>query len=189
MSVETRLRNELSRDASFVDVDVDRSLGDVVRGGKRRQRLRRVSGAMVVMALIAGVATIGPGILDIIRHQRNEPASPTPTAPIVGTYTTRLEDSDPALRGLGLSGQWQLTLRSDGVMTVTGPLGAKVSTSRTQYQLQDGTFLTSAFASETCSGVGVYRWFRDGATLTLTQVSDACDLRVALLASHPWTAR
>jgi hypothetical protein len=192
MSVDGRLRNELSRDAAEVPVDVDRFLGDVVRGGQRRQRIRRAGGAVLVVALIAAIALVGPAVVDVIRHQRTHPANQGPTAPgaIEGTYAVRILPADASgASALHLEGLWQFTLRGDGLVSVTGPSGSKVSTLRSQYQLEGDRILTTAFASDTCSGVGVYRWSRDGSTLTFTPVSDACTVRTVLFTSHPWEAR
>jgi hypothetical protein len=192
MSVDGRLRNELSRDASGLDIDVDRFLGDVVRGGKRRQRIRRVGGAVVAMAMIAAVVLIGPAVIDIVRHQRTHPAHQGTTAPgaIAGTYAVEIKQADASgTPGLHLEGLWQFTLRGDGLVSVTGPAGANVSTPRSQYQLEGDRLLTTAFGSDSCSGVGVYRWSREGATLSFTLVSDACAVRVVLFTAHPWEAR
>jgi hypothetical protein len=192
MSVDGRLRNELTRDASDLDVDVDRSLGDVVRGGQRRQRIRRVGGAVAVVAVIAAVALVGPAVIDIVRQQRTHPAHEGITAPgaIAGTYAIQINRADASgTPGLQLEGLWQFTLRGDGLVTVTGPAGANVPTPRSQYQLEGDRLLTTAFASDTCSGVGIYRWSRDGSTLSFTLVSDACAVRVLLFTAHPWQAR
>ncbi|MDP9301295.1 MAG: hypothetical protein M3P43_10450 [Actinomycetota bacterium] len=191
MSVDGRLRNELTRDASDLDVDVDRFLGDVVRGGRRRQRIRRVGGAVVVMALIAAIAVVGPAVIDVVRHQRipAHQGTPAPGA-IEGTYAVEIKRADASgAPGLQLEGLWQFTLRGDGLVSVTGPAGANVSTPRSQYQLEGDRLLTTAFASDTCQGVGVYRWSREGSTLSFTLVSDTCPVRVVLFTAHPWQAR
>jgi hypothetical protein len=192
MSVDGRLRNELSRDASDLDVDVDRFLGDVVRAGQRRQRIRRVGGVVLVTALIATVALFGPAVMDVVRHQRTRPAHQGTTTPeaIAGTYAVEINRADGSgTPGLHLEGLWQFTLRGDGLVTVTEPAGANVSTRRSQYQLEGDRLLTTAFASDSCSGVGVYRWSREGSTLSFTLVSDACAVRVVLFTAHPWEAR
>lgn len=189
MSVDGRLRNELSRDASRVDVDVDRFLDSVVTSGRRRQRVRRVGRAMAVAALIAVVALAGPAVLDVIRHQHEQPAAPVPAA-IEGTYAVRIGSADVlGTPRLHLEGLWQLTVRGDGLLSLAGPKGSSVSAPSSQYQLDGDRILATAFASEHCSGVGVYRWQREGSTLTFTLESDACAVRVAVLTAHPWEAR
>jgi hypothetical protein len=188
MSVDGRLRNDLSRDASRVDVDVDRFLDSVVTGGRRRQRVRRVVGVMAVAALIAVVGLATPAVLDAIRHG-DQPAAAVPAA-IEGTYVVRIGPSD--VRGtprLDVEGLWQLTVRGDGLLSLAGPRGSSVSAPSSQYQLDGERILTTAFASEQCSGVGVYRWQREGSTLTFTLESDACAVRVEVLTSHPWEKR
>lgn len=91
MSVDGRLRNELSRDASDVDIDVDRFLDDVVTRGRRWKRIRHTCATVVTVALIAVIAVVGPSVLDAIRSQREVPADPRPTGhpivdPLVGIW-------------------------------------------------------------------------------------------------------
>jgi hypothetical protein len=69
------------------------------------------------------------------------------------------------------------------------PPNAGISTLRSQYQVDGDRVLTTAFASDTCSGVGVYRWSRMGSILRFVLVSDACELRVIIFTAHPWEAR
>jgi hypothetical protein len=191
MSVDRRLRNELNRDASKIDFDIERSLGTVVVGGRRKIWMRRAGRIVVVAAVVAIVAFAGPAAMDVIRHQHERPAGPRPApVDIVGTYATTLQPTD--VRGtaaLRLQGLWQITVRGDGLITVVPPPGARVSTLRSQYQVEDDRILTTAFANNTCSGVGVYRWSRAGSTLRFTLVSDACKLRVMVFTAHPWEAR
>jgi hypothetical protein len=192
MSIDGRIRNELTRDASEVDVDVERRLGTVVAGGRRKLRMRRVGTVMAAAALVAIVAVTGPALMDVIRHQHEQPAepSPAPATDILGTYAATIQPAD--VRGRDqqrLQGLWQLTVRGDGLMTVVTPIDAGISTLRSQYQVDGDRVLTTAFASDTCSGVGVYRWSREGSTLRFTLVSDACELRVMIFTAHPWEAR
>jgi hypothetical protein len=191
MSIEGRLRNELTRDASAVDVDIERSFSTVVVGGRRKLRMRRAGAVVAVAAVVAIVTVAGPAVMEVIRHQHEQPAEPVPTAAdIVGTYATTIQPTD--VRGadaLRLQGLWQLTVRGDGLITVVTPPGAVISTLRSQYQLEEDRILTTAFASDSCSGVGVYRWSRLGTTLLFTLVSDACELRVTIFTAHPWQAR
>jgi hypothetical protein len=91
MSVDGRLRNELSRDASDVDVDVNQYLDDVLIRGRRWRRIRRAGGTVVVGALIAVLAVAGPTVLDAIRSQRDVPADHGPRErpivdPLVGSW-------------------------------------------------------------------------------------------------------
>jgi len=187
MSVDGRLRNGLSREAAGVDIDVDRSLEDVLTRGKRRQLVRRVGGLTIVAALIAIGAAVSPTVLDVIRHQRDQTAVPGPpgAGAIEGTYVVRIQRADEAdLQGA--QGLWQFTLRGDGLLNVIGPPNAGVSAPSSQYQVEGDRILTTAFASDRCSGVGIYRWRREGSILTFVTVSDACALRVVLFTSHPW---
>jgi hypothetical protein len=192
MSVDGRLRNDLSRDGSAVDVDVDRSLVDVVRRGRRQRRLRRIGAVTILTAVIAVLAVLGPSVLDVLRSQRQKPVAPTPAAAtaIEGTYAVKIRRADTAgVRALGLEGLWQFTLRGDGLVTAEGPARSSVSTPPKQYQLLGDQLLTTAFASDTCSGLGVYRWAREGSALSFTLVTDACAARVVLFTAHPWEPR
>ena len=187
MSVDGRLRNGLSREAAGVDVDVDRFLEGVITRGKRRQLIRRIGAVTIVAALIGVGAAVSPAVLDVIRHQRDQTAVPVPpgSEAIEGTYVVRIQRADAAdLQGA--QGLWQFTLRADGLLNVIGPPDAGVSAPSSQYQVEGDRILTTAFASDRCSGVGVYRWQREGSILTFVRVSDACALRVVLFTSHPW---
>ena len=192
MSVEGRLRNELSRDAGSIDVDVERSLGRVVVRGRRRRRLLRAGGVAIVAAVIALIAAVGPTVTEVIRDHQTRPANPGPTAAasIQGTYAVRIRRSDTVAVGdAGLDGLWQFTVSGDGLISIVSPGGAKVSTARTQYHIEGDQILTTAFASNACADVGVYRWIREGSTLTFTRISDPCPIRVVLFTSRPWDAR
>jgi hypothetical protein len=190
MSVDGRLRNELNHDASEIDFDVERSLGTVVAGGRRKIWMRRAGRMLVVTAVVAIVAFAGPPVIDVLRHQRERPAGPRPApADIVGTYATTIQPTDVRGADARLQGLWELTVRGDGLITVVTPPGARISTLRSQYQVEDDRILTTAFASNMCSGVGVYRWTRAGSTLRFALVSDACKLRVMIFTAHPWEAR
>jgi hypothetical protein len=59
----------------------------------------------------------------------------------------------------------------------------------TVFQTAGDRFLTTTLSNSACSGLGRYEWSRVGPTLTFTRVSDPCGLRVAILASRPWSAR
>jgi hypothetical protein len=195
MSIDGRLRTELDRDASRVDVDVDRVLDTTISRGRRAVRIRRVSRIVLVAAIAVMIALAGPAVVDVLRDQQRshdrEPASRSPVAgSLVGTYATTIRAVDVIGGGTQrFQGLWQLTVRGDGLITVVPPPGAQVATLRSEYQLDGDRLLTTAFTSETCSGVGVYRISRQASTLSLTVVSDACELRTTVFASHPWTAR
>jgi hypothetical protein len=195
MSIDGRLRTELDRDASRVDVDVDRFLDTTLSHGRRAIRARRVSRIALMAAFAVMIVLAGPGVLDVLREQQRshdrEPAARSAVAgSLVGTYATTIRAADVIGDGTQRSeGLWQLTVRGDGLITVVPPPGARVATLRSEYQLDGDRLLTTAFTSATCSGVGVYRISRQASTLTLTVISDACALRTTVFASHPWTAR
>jgi hypothetical protein len=190
MSVDGRLRNGLSHDASGVDVDVEGFLGDVVSRGRRQRRLRRIGAIAATTAMIIGIVVVAPTIRNAIRDQMTQPVAPAPPEAIQGTYAVRIVSADTTgLDARGLDGLWQFTLRGDGLLTAQGPPATQLSTPPTQYHVDGDQLLTTAFESGTCSGVGVYRWSRQGSALVLTLVSDACAVRVALFTAHAWEAR
>jgi hypothetical protein len=78
MSLDQRLRDELSRSAGEVRTDTDVLLGDVIRGARHRVRTRRGVVASLAVALIA-LGAVGIPQLDI-QGRSNLPAS-TPSAP------------------------------------------------------------------------------------------------------------
>ncbi|MDP9185113.1 MAG: hypothetical protein M3O29_05545 [Actinomycetota bacterium] len=190
MSVDGRLRNGLSRDASAVNVDVDNFLDDVVRRGRRQRRVRRIGAVAITLAMIVAMVVVAPTVRDAIRDHTKQPAVPQPPGAIEGTYAVRIvsrDTSGPATSDL--AGLWQFTLRGDGLLTAQGPPAASVSTSSTRYHVAGDQIFTTAFQSGTCSGVGVYRWSREGSTLVFTLVSDTCAVRVTLFTARPWEAR
>jgi hypothetical protein len=186
MSVDGRLRNGLSHEAASVDADVDGLLCDVVQRGRRLRRLRRVAGVTITTLMIVAIVIVTPAVRDAIRDHSTQPAAP-PLGSIEGTYMVQIERADTSGSGTrDLSGSWQFTLRGDGLLTAQGPAGATLSTQPTHYQVTGDRILTTAFASGTCSGVGVYRWSREGPSLSFAVVSDPCATRVALFTAHPW---
>lgn len=189
MSVDRRLRNGLAHEVASVDADVDRLLGDVVRRGRRLRRLRRVAGVTLTTLMVVAIVIVTSTVRDAIRDRTAQPAVPPPLGSIEGTYSVQIEHADASGSGTrDLAGRWQFTLRGDGLLTTQGPAGATLSTAPTQYQVTGDRILTTAFASGTCSGVGVYRWSRQGPMLSFALVSDTCAVRVALFTSHPWLA-
>jgi len=190
MSVDGRLRNGLSHDASGLDVDVEGFLGDVRRLGRRRRQIHRIGAVAITTAIIIGIVVAAPMLRNAIRDRTTQPAASLPPEAIQGTYAVRIAPADTTgLDIRSLDGQWQFTLRGDGLLSVQSPPATQLSTPSTQYHVDGDQLLTTAFESRTCSGVGVYRWSRQGSALILTLVSDACPLRVALFTAHPWEAR
>jgi hypothetical protein len=192
MSIEGRIRNELTNDASKVDVDLEPLLSAVVIGGRRRIRVRRVAGLLAAAALVAIVIAAGPSVVDVIRHQHEQPAAPPSVtrADILGTFAVKVQPSDIRGRGqIHLEGLWQLTVRGDGLITIVPPPDAAIAPPASQYHVDGDRLITTAFASRSCSGVGEYRWSREGSSLRFTLVSDACELRVMIFTAHPWESR
>ena len=185
MAIDARLRDGLQRSMSAIEVDADHSLGDARRRGLRRLIIRRVASVIAVAAAIVVITLAAPGVLELLRDQRHQPAKPPSLLPIVGTYTATVTAGD-AHGDARSEGTWLLTLDRDGTLDLASLTNGDVGRSVTQYQIDGGRFLTTAFSGTTCSGVGRYTWSREGSTLTFAVVSDPCALRVTIFSSRPW---
>ena len=194
MPLDDRVKGALERSTSVVDPDVRRDLATVRRRTSRLVLRQRVGGAALVVALIASAVFLGPGIVDVIRNQRNEPAdrpTPAPTGTLPGSYRVDLSGADGRLVSAGLDGEWTLTFNSDGALLWNAPASAGISEGlpRDTYQMSGDRIVTTAFVPELCEGaVGTYTWKRTGSSLSLRVVDDACELRAAVLTSEPWSA-
>jgi hypothetical protein len=185
MAIDARLRDGLQRSMSAIDVDPDSRLDDARRRGHRRVVVRRAASVVAFAAVVVIVTLAAPGVLDVLRDQRHQPAKAPSLLPIAGTYTATITTRD-AHGDSRLAGTWLLTLDRDGTLDLASLTNGDVGRSVTQYQIGDGRFLTTALSGRSCSGVGRYTWSRNGSTLTFTIVSDPCALRVAIFSSQPW---
>ncbi len=189
MSIDSRLREGLRRSMSAIDTDAERSLDDARRRGRRRATVRRTVTVVAVAAIIATVAFAGPAVLDALHGQRQQPATTPSPLPITGSYSARITVADAARSGVpGSAGTWLLNLRGDSVLQLASLRNANLGRGTTQYQLSGTSFITTALASPSCTGIGRYDWSRNGSTLTFTLVSDPCALRVEIFSTHPWAA-
>jgi len=190
MPIDSRLREGLKRSMSAVHTDAERHLGDARRQGHRRLVIRRAAAVVAIAATIAIVAVAAPGVLDIVRNQHRQPATPPSLLPISGTYTTAITAKDTSGNAEAEAvGKWLLTLDGNGTLELASLTNGDLGRSVTQYQTTGKEFLTTALAGGKCSGLGTYTWLRSGSTLTFAVVSDPCPLRVAIFTSHPWTSQ
>jgi hypothetical protein len=195
MSLDTRVRDALERSSLIVDPDVRRELATVRRKTRRAIVRQRIGFTMLAAAAIVAAVFLGPRVLDVIRSQREQPATHPSSSPqqIVGFYGADLRASDgPEIRASKLSGLWTMSIRGDGLMVLTPPVGAQgVSTLTSTYRIDGDRVVTTAFSRDLCSGVGsgVYRWQRSGASLSFAVEQDPCGVRVAILTAHPWVLR
>lgn len=195
MSLDARVKDALERSSLIVDPDVRRELATVRRKTRRAIVRQRIGFAMLAAAAIVAAVFLGPRVLDVIRSQRQQPATHPSSSPqqIVGFYGTDLSTTDgPQIRASKLSGLWTMSVRGDGLLVLTPPVGAQgVSPLTSTYRVDGDRIVTTAFSRDLCSGIGsgVYRWQRSGALLSLTVDQDPCRIRVAILTAHAWVPR
>ena len=134
MSLERRLREELQREASLIEPDVERHLGAVEARSRRRKGIGAgpllVATAVVVAAIILrvpdprlGEAPGGsPSPSPTASIETSPPASGAATYPqIAGTYLTALDAADPAVKRDSLAGTWTMRLQPDGAVFLSSP--------------------------------------------------------------------
>jgi hypothetical protein len=183
MPVDDRIRAGLSRNAELPMPPVEDHLDTVVRRHHRRTAAKLVAGAAAVLVL----ALIPMWAFRSLDDRAPDPARPSaPT--LAGTYRVVIDDAGTAS---GLRGTWVVTLRTDGRVDVTPPLGFRGQlSSGAAYELSGGTVRTNLFVESTgCQrtdpAVGVYRvtLTRNGADFTT--LDDSCPAR-AVLFGVPW---
>jgi hypothetical protein len=197
MSFDRRIRHELERAAELVDADIERNLGAV----EARARMRRGSAptlilaatmTIVALALVRVVPATTPGIEVGASLKANGPSasasSPAEQA-IAGTWLVSLPASNTEVQRDGVSGDWTLRLRPDGVALLSAPTGfagGAGSLSGITFSVSGDQFRTDLFYNDFCSSIGTYVWARSGGRLTLTPVADDCAKRRTLLATTHW---
>ncbi|MEP7159335.1 MAG: hypothetical protein ABI797_07890 [Chloroflexota bacterium] len=144
--------------------------------------------------MILAVVLVGPPLIDALRRgpQVGANPSPTPTAPLTGTYATTLVSTDVAVTSNRMPGDWTIQFGSSGILTVTTPPGFTGTYSGYSFVVAGSQFTTDLFGQDVCSTLlpGTYRWSLSSDRLTFTVVDDSCPGRVALLTSGVWiTAR
>jgi hypothetical protein len=87
-----------------------------------------------------------------------------------------------------LKGRWEMVLRADGVLVLSGPHGFSEPASAT-YSVRGDTFVTDASLGGACPGpdsLGTYHWDLRGEHLSLSLLDDERSLRLSLLTSATW---
>lgn len=193
MSVDDRLREGLTRNASAYQPDVETRLRQVMPAAVRRRRLTVIGNRWMPMAAACAVLVLV--LAGIALHVRRTPA-PTPTPPVTVEHLTghlraTLPDRPGALRKDGLAGTWVLHLRPDGTMQVSGPVTYHGVLSAALFDTSGNVLRTSVFGQDLCSGmrVGTYTWHRVGSRVQFAIADDPCPGRVAVLTTVPWRLR
>jgi hypothetical protein len=202
MSLDRRLREELGHEAAAIEPDVERQLGAVEAGARRRNGVRApwllLGAAIVVAAIILrlpdGVNNrpAGPGPSVVPSLGASIPPSALASHPtIVGTYTTTFYWFDALVKRDGLEGTWTMRLEPNGALVLSPPTtfapGAKALSGIT-YSLAGDLFRTDLFFDD-CKSVGNYRWILAAiGHLRFTSIDDACLIRQTFLTRLPWLA-
>ena len=156
----------------------------------RRERRRRVAAICLALGVTAAGALLA---VRALTSDQPVPAAPRTDdellAELAGTYTVTLTDAMPFVIENDLAGEYEMTLRPDGVLELTAPAGFVEgrNPSGITFRISGDELATNAFVNVTChSTVGRYRWTLSGDTLTLAPIADACGLRRTLFASEAW---
>ncbi len=179
MSLDRRLRRDLSTAASTYAPDVETVLGDVTARGQRSRARRRAAGAgLAGLAIVVGAVFVG---MQTEPTEVESAATTIPSGDIDGRYVATLgpEAGD-------LAGTWTMELGADGSIALTPPGGTVAETY--VYSVERDVLRTNAFVDDRCTGRpnGSYRWRLTGDQFTLVRTSDACADRATILASTTW---
>ena len=202
MGLDRRLRDELRRDASAIDADVERNLGAVEARARRRADLPSTgllaAAAIIALAILFRLGEprsetgVGPGSSSTAPSPSTVP-SPSIAASypqIAGTYTASLDPTDPAVARDGVGGLWTMRLQADGLVLISAPstfVPGAAGLTGIAFSLSADRFRTNLFYNDSCSTVGTYTWALKAGRLTLTPVDDTCSIRRSLLATTAWT--
>lgn len=205
MSFDHRVRQDLRKRADAIEPDLERHLGAVEAGARRRRGIHPatllIAAAVVVAALILRVpgtaqnGNDGPGASIVVSASPDPGPSQAATSSaatypeIAGTYHVTLDPADGAVAKDGLGGRWTMRLSPDGAVFLSPPPdfspGAD-SLSGIAFSLSGDRFRTNLFYNQACNSVGNYVWHLSTGQLALTSIDDACSIRRTLLMTQPW---
>ncbi len=200
MSLDRRLREELRQEAAAIEPDVDRQLGAVEAGARRRTGIGAswllVAAAIVVAAIILRFPTgqntgpAGPG--PSVAPSPGAAASPSMPAlypQIAGTYAVTLDPASAIVKADGVGGSWTMRLDATGVVVLSAPSSYMPGANGllgNAFSLAGHGFRTDLFYGDCSSSVGNYVWHLAAGHLSFTSVDDACSIRRTLLMTTPW---
>ena len=211
MSLDRRLREELRQEAAAIEPDVERQLGAVEAGARRRDGVGAswllLAAAIVVAAIIlrlpngqaTGPAGPGPSVAPSLGVSAS-PSTPASYPQIAGTYTATLDPTDATLVNDGVAGTWTMRLEPTGAVVISGPTSFLVATGHVgdrllpdRRSLPDQPLLDQLLldlghrlGAAHCASVGNYVWNLAGGRLSFTSVDDTCSMRKTLLTTTPW---
>jgi hypothetical protein len=196
VSLDRRLREELSRDAESIVTDVERSLDTVEAGARRRPSVG--SPALLAVAVVVAVALavrLGASSPSAPGGPGASPANAASATPayddIAGTYAVTLDPADATVARDGVGGTWTMRLLDDGEVFLSPPatFGEGSSPlSGVAFSLVADRFRTNLFYNTFCSSIGTYTWVLQGGRLSFTPVDETCSVRRTLLSTAPWQA-
>lgn len=203
MSLDRRLRDELRQEADGIEPDVERHLGAVEAGARRRSgglgaSTLLVAAAIVVAAMILrfpGGVSPGPGgvpsssVAPSIGASAASPSAPASYPQIAGTYSVTLDPSNAAVKQDGVGGTWTIRLEPTGAVVLSPPAAyapGAIGTTGIAFSLTGDRFRTNLVPN--CNSVGNYIWNLAAGRLSFTSADDACSIRRTLLTTTPWLA-
>ena len=200
MSLDRRLRDELRQEAAAIEPDVERQLGAVEAGARRRSGFGAswllLAAAIVVAAIIlrfpngqnTGPAGPGPSVAPSLGASAS-PSTPPSYPQIAGTYAATLDPANATVKKDGVGGTWTMRLEPTGAVVLSPPAtftpGAN-GLSGIAFSLTGDRFRTDLFYNDYCNSVGNYVWDLAAGRLSFTSVDDTCSIRKTLLTTTPW---
>ena len=176
--LDARVRGVLT-DLPVPDADATReALRTVLARSESTRRRPAWAAPVLVAAVVALIALLAARLV-----AGPDPAPPTPAAPrdaLVGDWQHQVRGAEED----AWNGRWRLALTDDGVLLLSGPESASVSSEGASYEVTAERFRTDVFVNSACSELpaGVYEWRLDGDRLTLTEVGNDCADRADVFA-------
>ena len=200
MSLDRRLREELRQEAAAIEPDVERQLGAVEAGARRR------NGVGPSWLLLAAAIVVAAIILRFPYGQNTGPGGPGPSAvpslgasassstaasypQIAGTYVATLDPTHATVEKDGVGGTWTMRLEPTGAVVLSPPssfLPGANGISGIAFSITGDRFRTDLFYNDYCNAVGNYVWDLAAGRLSFTSIDDACSIRKTLLTTTPW---
>ena len=176
--LDARVRGVLT-DLPVPDTD---ATGEALQSVLARSASTRHRSAWVAPVLVAAaVALIALLVARLATGPDTEPPAPAnPGDGLVGDWQHEVRGAEKT----GWDGRWRLALTDDGVLLLSGPESASVSSEGASYRFTREQFRTDVFVNSACSELpaGVYVWRLDGDTLTLTELGNDCAERADVFA-------
>jgi len=185
MSVDDRLRQGLSANATTFEPAVETSLDAVRRRGRRAGRARMARAGGLVAATTAAAflvaVVVRPGVVED-RSPAPSMAEPSPTADLFSRYEADVT------RPRRLAGRWAIELSGNGSAIVTPPDGYAGVVSGTIFTADRARLRINLFAQDVCAdlGNGEYDWSREGDRLVLAVSNDSCEARARFFSDNEW---